>query len=51
MSLADEVAEVLRDHPEIIASALESRLEVFYSRRYMALLSRTTSYLMKLKKL
>ena len=31
MSLVDEVAKVLRDHPEIIASALESRPEVVYA--------------------
>jgi len=31
MSLADEVAKVLKDHPEIIASALESRPDVVYS--------------------
>ncbi|RLG82306.1 MAG: hypothetical protein DRO09_00655 [Thermoprotei archaeon] len=31
MSLIDEVAKILRDHPEIIASALESRPDIIYS--------------------
>ena len=31
MSLVDEVARVLREHPELIASALESRPEVVYA--------------------